>query len=76
MSSHTLSSNQYGYTAGYGGGQSSSNDTVSRFDDGPKAAFGVDPEKVWDGVKSWAGWAGTKLQEGEKEVWRRVNGEK
>ncbi|KAI9740663.1 MAG: hypothetical protein M1818_004627 [Claussenomyces sp. TS43310] len=42
----------------------------------PKAAFGVDPEAVWNTAKRWANTAGQKLQETEEMVWKRVNGEK
>jgi hypothetical protein len=40
------------------------------------AAFGVDPEGVWNTAKAWASTAGEKLSEVESEVWKRVNGEK
>ena len=40
------------------------------------AAFGVDPEGVWNTAKAWASTAGKKLSEVESEVWKRVNGEK
>lgn len=30
---------------------------------------------VWATAKKWAGQAGQKLQEGEKEVWKRINKE-
>jgi hypothetical protein len=40
------------------------------------AAFGVDPEGVWNTAKAWASTAGKKLSEAESEVWKRVNGEK
>ena len=40
------------------------------------AAFGVDPDNVWNTAKSWASTAGKKLAEVESEVWKRVNGEK
>jgi hypothetical protein len=39
------------------------------------AAFGVDPEGVWNTAKAWASTAGKKLSEVESEVWKRVNGE-
>ncbi|KAF7901896.1 uncharacterized protein EAF01_007194 [Botrytis porri] len=32
-------------------------------------------EGIWESAKRWAGSAGSKLSEGEKEVWRRINGE-
>lgn len=54
--------------------QGSYNDDTSG--NSSKAAFGVDPDAVWQGIKGWAGVAGKKLQETEKEVWKRVNGEK
>jgi len=40
------------------------------------AAFGVDPESVWNTAKAWASTAGKKISEVESEVWKRVNGEK
>jgi hypothetical protein len=40
------------------------------------AAFGVDPEGVWNTAKAWTSTAGKKLSEVESEVWKRVNGEK
>jgi len=40
-----------------------------------KAAFGVDPEAVWNTAKKWASSAGQKLQETEEMVWKKVNGE-
>lgn len=39
-----------------------------------KAAFGVDPEAVWDGIKGWAGVVGKKMAETEEEVWKRIGG--
>lgn len=32
-------------------------------------------EGIWGSAKRWVGSAGSKLSEGEKEVWRRINGE-
>ncbi|QSZ30642.1 hypothetical protein DSL72_000200 [Monilinia vaccinii-corymbosi] len=32
-------------------------------------------EGIWESAKRWVGSAGNKLSEGEKEVWRRINGE-
>jgi len=39
------------------------------------AAFGVDPEAVWNTAKKWAQSASEKIQEAEAEVWKRVNKE-
>lgn len=40
---------------------------------GGSAAFGVDPEGVWEGVKGWVGAVGAKVAEAEKEAWRRMS---
>lgn len=40
------------------------------------AAFGVDPESVWNTAKKWAQTAGEKVSEAEAEVWKRINGDK
>lgn len=39
------------------------------------AAFGVDPESVWNTAKKWAQTAGDKISEAETEIWKRVNKE-
>ncbi|TGO42472.1 hypothetical protein BHYA_0008g00630 [Botrytis hyacinthi] len=36
---------------------------------------GGEEEGIWGSAKRWVGSAGSKLSEGEKEVWRRINGE-
>lgn len=35
---------------------------------------GGEDEGIWGSAKRWVGSAGSKLSEGEKEVWRRING--
>ncbi|KAB8296861.1 hypothetical protein EYC80_002272 [Monilinia laxa] len=35
---------------------------------------GGEDEGIWGSAKRWVGAAGSKLSEGEKEVWRRING--
>jgi len=40
------------------------------------AAFGVDPESVWNTAKKWAQTAGEKISEAEADIWKKVNGEK
>ncbi|KAF7879378.1 hypothetical protein EAF04_000574 [Stromatinia cepivora] len=39
------------------------------------ASGGGEEEGIWGSAKRWVGSAGSKLSEGEKEVWRRINGE-
>ncbi|ATZ54540.1 hypothetical protein BCIN_10g05340 [Botrytis cinerea B05.10] len=36
---------------------------------------GGEEEGIWGSAKRWVGSAGSKLSEGEKEVWRRINGQ-
>lgn len=36
---------------------------------------GGEEESIWGSAKRWVGSAGSKLSEGEKEVWRRINGQ-
>lgn len=63
MQAQADSSYAYGGSSNYSSG-----------DNGSKAAFGVDPEAVWEGVKGWAGVVGKKMAETEEEVWRRIGG--
>ncbi|KAJ8065455.1 hypothetical protein OCU04_006140 [Sclerotinia nivalis] len=39
------------------------------------ASGGGEEEGIWGSAKRWVGSAGSKLSEGEKEVWRRINEE-
>ncbi|ESZ98057.1 hypothetical protein SBOR_1588 [Sclerotinia borealis F-4128] len=36
---------------------------------------GEEEEGIWGSAKRWVGSAGSRLSEGEKEVWRRINGQ-
>jgi hypothetical protein len=34
---------------------------------------GIDVENMWNTARQWASTAGTKIQETEAEIWRRIN---